>query len=299
MILALLLVGCGVSMNAWDTDDDPTDTENTNDPADTDDTDTDDTGVEASGVVGLVEFTKLQVACPACFSASSDLLVDASAAFHAPVDGSWIAWLPPSGTCARNATPVPLASTTLDLGGWTYLQSGSHSVGLSRQSGQTGTIYRSQGLDDADYLRNAEFDVSVPDAPGGALFVDRGVHTTYGFDAITPVEMLYVEPAAAFAAPIARTGQSFSWAPTGAGDFFVVWIDVYDAWTVAFLGSVMCVGPDSGAMTVPSTQLSVFPSGSLLGVGLYRYRHNHADLPDGTTLEAVSWSGVLGTGTLY
>jgi len=299
--LWLLLTGCGVSMHAWDTDDEgDTDTAAVDDTADDTDDDTAiDTDVGATGVAGLVEFTKLQVACPACFDASSDLIVDAAAAFHAPANGSWIGWMPATGTCIRNPAPVPLASTTLDLGSFTYLQSGSHSVGLSRQAGANGTIYRGQGLDDADYLRNAEFDVSVPDAPGGTLFVDRGVHTTEGFDSIQPQEMLYVEPGAAFAAALMRSGQSFTWTPTGSGDFFVILIDAYDPDTAAYLGSVMCKGPDSGSMTVPSSALAVFPSGALAGIGLYRYRYNVADVGDGTVLEAVSSSGVLGTGTLY
>jgi len=298
--LWLLLAGCGVSMHAWDTADSDTADTDVVDADDTGgDTDSGDTDIGATGVMGLVEFTKLQVACPACFDATSDLIVDASAAFHTPTDGSWIAWMPPTGGCLRNAAPVPLASATLDLGAFTYLESGTASVPLSRQAGQAGTVYRAQGLDDADYLRNAEFDVTVPDAPGGALFVDRGVHTTYGFDTITPVEMLYVEPAAAFAAPILRSGQQFTWTPTGSGDFFVILVDAYDPYTLAFLGSVMCKGPDTGAMTVPSSALAAFPSGSYAAVGPYRYRYNVAPLEDGTVLEAVSSSGVLGTGTLY
>lgn len=297
-LLLVALAGCGVSMNAWDdtADEDTSDTGTDTDVVDTD------TGADtggADGVIGLVEFTRLQIACPACFDTTTDLIVDASAAFHAPADGSWIAWLPPQGTCSNAASAVPLATATQDMGAWTYLQSGSHSVGLSRTTGQIGTIYRAQGLDDADFLRNASWDVSVPDAPGGALLVEGGVHTTEGFSSITPYEMLYVEIGAAFAAAISRAGQRFTWAPSGSGDFFVVLVDAYDANTAAYLGSITCVGPDSGAINVPSSQLAAFPSGSLLGIGLYRYRHNFADAPGGGTLEAVSSSGVLGTGTLY
>jgi hypothetical protein len=160
-----------------------------------------------------------------------------------------------------------------------------------------GTIYTADGLGDPDYLRNASWDVVLPEA-GGAR-IPGGLHTTEGYDDIQPWEMLYVYPEAAFAPVVGQSGQTFTWAPAGSADQFVILIDAYDGNTGAYLASAMCTGPDNGSMLVPGSTLSAFPAYSLLGVGLYRYRVNRAEVPsDGSTLESVSWFGVLGTATL-
>jgi len=205
--------------------------------------------------------------------------------------------MPALGTCATNPAPVPLASATQDRGQWVYLESGSKSISLLRTSGDLGTIYVADGLGEPDYLRNASWDVVLPD--DGGTRIPGGVHTTEGFDDIQPWEMLYVYPEAAFAAAVSQSGQTFTWAPSGSADRFVILIDAYDGTTGAYLATVACTGPDNGSMQVPGGLLSAFPTYSLLGVGLYRYQVNRADVPgEGTTLESVSWFGVLGTATL-
>ena len=252
-------------------------------------------GGPSGEIEGLVEYSFLQVACPSCFGAGSQLSVQASAAFHDPVAGSWIAWLPPVGSCALNPASAPPTASTRDVGSWVYLESGARSLGLHRSTGETGPIYAADGLSDADYLRNAQWDVRAPEA---GLFVAGGLLTTQGFDAIEPFEMLFVEPDAAFAAPISRSGATFAWAPSGVADRFVLWIDAYDDPSGAFLGTALCVGPDSGALTVPGSLLSAFPAYSLLGIGVYRYQVQRTPTDTGAALESVSWFGVLGTGHL-
>lgn len=292
LLFLALLAGCGTGLTRYG---DTGDTALTLDTGDTSDTGR---SLGGTGTSGLVEFDLLQVACPSCFGATSSLTVTASAAFHDPVPGSWIAWMPPVGGCAFNTAPVPLATSTRDVGQWVYLQSGSKSIGLLRTTASLGTIYQKNDATESDFVRNAAWDVVIPDADPTET-IQGGLQTTEGFDAIQPIEMLYTQPAAAFSAAISRQGQQFTWSPSGSGDFFVVLVDVYDASGSTHLGSVMCRGPDNGSLAIPSAGWSPFPPGSLLAIGLYRYRHNVADVPDGSVLESVSSDGVLGTGTLY
>lgn len=297
--LILALSGCGIGLRDLTVDDTGVRADTGDTGLVTADTATDplEDGLGAEDVTGLVEFTLLQVACPDCFGVASSLVVGAQAAFHPPERGSWIGWMPPMGTCGVNASPRALSTAGADRGQFVYLESGSKSVALTRTAGQMGTIYTAQSVTEPDYLRNASWDVVVGESgariPGGLL-------TTEGFDAIQPQEMLYVEPGAAFSAIVQRSGQRFTWAPFGSGNRFVILVDGYDGVSGAFLGTLTCVGPDNGAMTIPGSQLSVFPSGSLLGVGLYRYRTSTATVPaDGSSFESVSWVGVLGTAQMY
>lgn len=262
------------------------------------DTDTDVTG---SGLVGgLVEFSMVQVACPACFSMSVDLQVAGAAAFHEPTAMGWSDWLPASGTCALNPQMPAPTTARQDLGEWVYLESGSTSVPLRRTTGANGVQYEGQGLTEPQFRRNASFDVNVPDGGAyGSFRVEGGLQTTEGFTSLSPMELLYVYPEAAFAAPISQYGQAFTWAPSGSASGFLVLVDVYTEYGDAFLGQIACYGPDNGAMVVPGTLLAQFPSWGLVAVGLYRYHRGESVLPhNGATLESISQFGVLGTGTL-
>ena len=143
-------------------------------------------------------------------------------------------------------------------------------MGLRETSGSTGTQYSATGLGQEDYPRNAAFDLSAPDAGLSATGVLR---TPQGILDLTPLEMLNGTLDTAFQPVVSWTGHTFTWSPSGGTDPFIILIDGYDITTVpaTYLGNLMCVGADNGAMTVPGGYLQQFPYNAYLGVGLYRY----------------------------
>ncbi|TNE83918.1 MAG: hypothetical protein EP330_31220 [Deltaproteobacteria bacterium] len=267
----------------------------------TDDTgrDTGDTGRDTggvSGVGGVVQYTLTQIACPDCWGLTSSLDVVAQAAFHEPVSGSWTNWLPASGTCSTNAGPTAPTGVTRSVGSWVYLNSGSVSIGLRESSGTTGPQYTSNGLSEADYPRNASFDLSAPDVGLTATGVLR---TPQSITSLTPTSLLNNDLNTAFAPSVSWAGHTFTWGPSGGGDPFVILIDGYSGTSGTYLGSVLCVGPDNGALTVPGAYLQQFPYDTLLGVGMYRYALSSAEASDGRTIESVAQFGVLGNASFY
>ncbi len=258
---------------------------------------TEDTGAPPTGLTGgLVEFSLLQIACPDCFGLTADLTVSATAAFHDPVSDSWTSWFPASGTCLQNPVSEPASSSFNDVGEFVYLSSGSRSFGLRRTTGDSGPSYTVDGLDESDFIRTAYFDLTAPD---GGFSVQDAVLTPQGWTNIQPEAMLYSTVQSAFSATIQRNNASFTWSPSGGDGTFMILLDVYNAGGTAYLGQVLCRGPDNGAMTIPSAYLSSFPSNSLLGIYLFRYQLDTATLPlDGSALEGVARMGVLGTGVL-
>lgn len=271
------------------------------DRGDDDDPDTPGGDVSPTGMTGgLIELSLLQIACPSCFNQSNGLQVAGAAAFHAPTPTSWTQWLPPSGSCAINPNRGGPTTPRVDVGEWVYLESGAASIPMRRTSGEGGMFYDAAGLTESDYRRNASFDVNVPDGGAwGSFRVTGGMESTEGFDSVSPQEMLYVNPEAAFAASVSQQGQVFSWSPSGGLGNFLVQLDIYASDGSALLGSVVCYGPDNGFMTVPAGMLSGFPSYGLVAIGMYRYKVSESVIPsNGATLQAISQFGVMGTGTL-
>ena len=261
----------------------------------------DDTGQNGTGLSGgLVELNLMQIACPDCLGYTSDVDISAAAKLHAPVRGSWLGWLPNSGSCALNPTPTTPTSDGLDAGEWLYLTSGSVSIGMRRSSGSSGYLYEAAGLSNADYNRTAQYKLS---ADGGGDFstfdIPNALLTPQGFVSVEPQEMLYTQTTSAFAARISRGGQRFTWANSGGSGTFVILVDAYDGRTGNYSGSVLCHGPDNGAMQVPGSYLGSFQAGSLLVLSLIRYQIAEVQRPsDGATIETVGKVGVMGTGLL-
>ncbi len=256
-----------------------------------------DNGGGSEGVAGLVEFSLLQIACPSCFGLTSELEVTADAAFHEPVSGSWVSWIPSSGSCTTSAATSTPASTYLDAGSYVYLESGSHSIGMVKTSGSGGPGYEASGLDNDDYARTASYSLDISGGPDVAAEIITGAMLTpQGFSDIQPADTLYTTSQSAFAARISRAGQAFSWAPSGGTGQFIILIDAYDGRTGSPIGEGLCAGDDNGAMTVPSSVIGSWPSGSLLAIYFLRYQVETPQFASGATLEAVARVGVLGTG---
>ena len=277
--------------------------EDTEDTDDTDDTeDTDDTNTGNTGKIGgLVHFIRIQIACKECFGSTEELLIDSFAAFHSPTDQDFLAWQPPLGSCVTNAAPNDVAVTRYDVGPWVYLNSGSTSVGLRKTTGADGTSYTASNLTLDDFISNASYDLSVPDGGelGGAFEIRNAVATPQGFSSIQPYELLLVDPASAFSAPVSMSGTSFSWSPSGGTGSFMMRVDIYDPTGASYLGNVVCLGPDNGSMYIPGGYFSSYSYGSLLAVKMYRQQVEETIIPaTGDTLQAVSHGGVWGTAYL-
>ncbi len=272
-------------------------------PPDTGDSGTDtgggDNGGGQTGVGGLVEFSLLQIACPSCFGMTTDLDVSADAAFHRPVSGSWVSWIPARGSCSSSATVTSPASTYLDAGDYVYLESGSHSIGMVKTEGTGGPGYAASGLTNDDYARTAFYTVDIP---GGAdLSAEKltdAMLTPQGFDSVTPTEVLYTDSHSAFTARVSRSGQTFTWSPSGGTGQFIMLIDAYDGRSGSPIGEGLCAGDDNGSMAVPSSVLGAWPAGSLLAIYFLRYQIEDPQFASGATLETVARVGVLGTGVI-
>ncbi|MFN7142669.1 MAG: IPT/TIG domain-containing protein [Myxococcota bacterium] len=246
---------------------------------------------------GLVQLSLLQIACPDCVGLTSSLDVSAQAGFHDPVSRGWLDWLPAEGGCVTDPSVTPPTESFLDAGEWMYLTSGSRSLGLRNADG----VYSATGLDEADFVRNAAYDLS---APAGGADVDSfsvidALTTPQAISSLTPMEILYTTPRDAFTARISRSGASFTWSPSGGGGTFLVVLSVYNSQGTASLGEVTCRGADNGRMTVPSSAIGAFPTGSLVLVGMYRYTIGSFERPDDRSrVDTVASFGVLGTGSL-
>lgn len=259
----------------------------------------DDSGGGDDGVGAVVEYSYFVYACPECFTGAEQLYVNANAAFHDGVDGSWTSWLPALGDCVDGTpTPTQPASRFVDMGDWVYLNSRTKSVSMQGTDGSSGVTYLADGLGQDDYDFAADFDLSVPEGGAwGAFDVADAVETPAGFDAVSPAELLETNPNRAFSARFSRSGQTVTWSPSGGDGSFLVLVDVYNAQGTAYLGSVACRDADDGSMLIPSSALG-YPSGSLLAVTLYRYQLNTFALPTGAAGESVATVGVIGTGIL-
>lgn len=253
-------------------------------------------GDHAGQTTGVVEMALVQVACPSCLGYTETVNAWANAAFHAPTAASWLDWLPAEGSCAANPGGGSPASTFLDGGEWLYLTSGSVSIGLRESDG----VYVASSIDEGDWVRNASWDLSL--AEGGpdldAFAVDDALQTPESISAVEPSDMLYTTPQSAFAARVRASNARFTWSPPGGDGQFLVIVDVYSP-QGSFLDEVVCVGPDNGALTVPSGYLSGYPNQSLLVIGMYRLLASAFVRPDdGSDVDTMVTFGVMGTGTL-
>lgn len=259
--------------------------------------------VPADGVGGLAQFTFLVTACPECFGLTADdqVSIVATAGFHAPSASSWFGWFPDPGTCAVDPVADTPTSPFVDVGQWVYLSSGSVSLGLQRVDDGTKVIYEAGNLDSAEFLKSAQYTLSVADGGElGPFEIANALQTPQTIDTFEPSELLNTTARTAFAKVASRArGLTLQWSPYGGTGLFVVQVDGYDARTGLYDGSILCVAWDDGTMTVPGSLLSTWASGELLAVSANRYQVGSAEIPaNGATLESAASLGLLGTATL-
>ncbi len=256
----------------------------------------------AGKVGGLVQFQLLQIACPSCLNYTSDLQVVATAGLHAATERSWLGWLPAKGTCVSNPAPSPASADFLDAGSSLWFEYGPDDhpeVSVELRPDASG-VYSRDGLSADDFVRTAGYRVEVEggsDVP--AFSVSEAFFTPDSISELTPAEMLYTEPRQAFSAVIRSSRADFTWGSSGSSAAFAVVVDVYHPNTGAFLGELFCLDSDSGSLRIPVSELSGYPDGGLLVIGMYRYATADFTRPDdGSTVETLVTFGVLGTGVL-
>ncbi|HJN74372.1 MAG TPA: IPT/TIG domain-containing protein [Myxococcota bacterium] len=278
------------------TSDEPEGDSDADSDADSDSDSDSDTDVTPTGMIGgAVELSYLAYACPDIFGLSDQLQFGVAAVFHAPVSDSWYDDLPTQGSCDTAWSASPPASSYDDFGQWAYLSTGSKSLSLQRQSIDGQPYYIASGLEQGDLVKNASWDLSVPD---GDVEVEDVLRTTSGFDSISPAALAN-DCSGVFAARIAQSGASFTWAPTGTSDEFILWLQFYDPSTGGQIGELICNAEDNGGATLPSSMLSAYPKNSWVVVNMWRRQVSSAVNPaDGHTYESASVIGLVGTGTL-
>ena len=244
---------------------------------------------EIEGTGGYLHYYLRQLACPSCVGESQELLVEFTAKFHEPVNDSHTSWIPPLGECTNQLLITSPSTNPIDVGSSILVEGPVHSFSASK----IGTDYYAY-LYETQYDRNSIHNVSIAneDAPISFLSIE-------GYDYIEPYAMLYVDPSYAFAAPIYRSGMTFSWAPYETSRTYMILMAVYSPDGSQLLGYAACTGPDQGFMTFPGTTLQGFPSQSLVLIHLSRHSIEMIPYePLGSYIEAhMEWE-VVGTGYL-
>jgi hypothetical protein len=263
------------------------------------DADADADGSSPDGAVGgLIDVLYNVNACPECVEPiPPQLEFSANARMHAPVMGSWLDWMPPLGSCARDPVRTALASSGANLGNWAYLTQGS-SVSIGMGNDTSTNTYKAAGLDMSLWVNSASYAFSIPDA---GFEVVGALSTPGGFTDVQPSGIL--EPAAsAFSAPISSAAATFGWSPAGTGDGISISLLVFDGVTFAAKGEVNCWVPDTGAFTIPADLFyspTPYAENDVMFVLLHRYTVTHSTRPDdGSVIEAVAKKGVTGTALL-
>ena len=258
------------------------------------DTDSEDEIVDSSnstdpnGVSGYFYLELQQLSCPPCFFENREINIDMGGFFHETISDSHFNGSLIAGECTTNdfsyrpSYNLISHTQTLSVSG-TYYDFNLYGA----QEFSSNQMYESQ------YERDTFYTVSTDSGSFDFLSI-------HGFDFIEPYTMLYVDPSYAFAAPISRSGQNFSWGPSGSDSMFEISVEVFSYDGSQFLGLVTCAGQDTGFMNIPSSYLSQFPSGSLAAIILTRHRRDSSlYTPLNSYIETHMRWRVVGTGYIY
>jgi len=244
---------------------------------------------EIEGTGGYVHYYLRQLACPACVGESQELLVEFTAKFHEPVNGSHTSWIPPVGECSHQLLMTTPSINPIDVGASITVHGSVHSFVATK----TGDEYYAY-LFETEYDRNATHTISLPNEDDQISF-----QSIDGYDYIEPYTMLYIDPSYAFAAPILRSGMTFTWSPYDTSRTYMILIAVYSADGSQLLGYSYCTGPDQGFMSFPADFLTAYPPYSLALIHLSRHKVDNVPYePMGSYIEThMEWE-VVGTGYL-
>ena len=257
--------------------------------------DTNSNDVDHTLTVGFVEYGFIQASCPWCLGLPTEISSWIKSRFHEPTGSNHAAWVPREDEFCRQYYESPVNAINSDVGNAVVASAGAYSYIMNKSYDETGVIYESQTYtSDSNYVRNADLSLTLD----GASLSSETFKSLEGFDYIEPYTMLYTDPTYAYAAPINKTSNTFSWGPSGIIDsFFTIHISVYSSDGASYYGTVICRSPDTGVMTIPGSYFTSYPSGSLTSIHLIRHRMKnlHSDLLQGAVQTHVWWE-VIGTG---
>jgi len=244
--------------------------------------------VDPSGVSGYFYLELQQLSCPPCFSESREINVDMGVFFHESISDSHFSGSLSDGECTTNDFLYRPSYNLINHTSSVSVSGAYYDFDLfGSQEFSSNQMYENQYERDSVYTVSTEY--------GSFDFL-----SIHGFDFIEPYTMLYVDPSYAFAAPISRGGQNFSWGPSGSNSMFEISLEVFSYDGSQFLGLVTCASQDSGYMNIPSSYLSQFPSGSLAAIILTRHKRDSSLYsPLNSYIETHMRWRVVGTGYIY
>ncbi|MEL6344742.1 MAG: IPT/TIG domain-containing protein [Myxococcota bacterium] len=268
--------------------------DDTGNPGDTDDPGDDDP-VGSTGLTGgRVELWTQIYACPSCFNLLNGERVTASAILHTPFSGTWLNWLPDTGTCTGGYDDATPTANGIDVGPWAYLSSGGASIPLGREYSTGTTAYSADGLNVDDYVRTASYDLDA-----GDVRLEGVLQTTASFSDLQPMEILFTSPLDAWTHPISASNATFQWAPSGTDDEILIFLEIYSPLDATFMGTILCRSADLGGLTIPNTMFGPYYSNSPTNVSIYRVKEHRTIHPDdGSTIEGFALFGYVGTAVL-
>jgi len=215
---------------------------------------------DPSGVSGYFNYKLEQVSCPQCFGHNTELTVSAYAEFHEPISDYHTAWKLDAGQCSQNINITSVSANSVSYGSSIEVAGLTNSFSMPIQNDNS---YFTNALYESNYNRDALHSVTLQ----SDSFIFESIH---GFDYIEPYTMLYIDPSYAFAAPIYKSGATFTWGPSGSDSNFEITLDVYSTSGSSFLGTVTCVSEDDGHMVIPGQYLEDYQQGSLVAIYLNR-----------------------------
>ena len=273
---------------------DDTDLGSLGDTGISDTNDTDD-NVDHTLTVGFIEYGLIQASCPWCLGLSTEISSWMYGRFHDPTGANHSAWVPREDEYCREYYESPVTAINNDVGSLVSATAGTHAYNMSKTYDETGVVYKTQiYTSDSNYVRDIDLDLTLD----GIMMSSDTLKSLHGFDYIEPYTMLYTDPSYAYAAPINKVSNGFSWSPSGdAESFFTVQVSVYSYDGASYYGTVICRGEDTGSLTIPGTYFSVYPSGSLVTIHMIRHRMKdlYSDILQGIIQSHVWWE-VIGTG---
>lgn len=248
-----------------------------------------DSPAQLNGNVGYVNYYLRQVACPACVGEAQEITVEFNAKFFENTTASHTEWIPVNGTCTDQLLISVPSTNKIDKGQSINVVGSPNQFSAYNQNNEYFTnIYESM------YDRDTRHNINFVDGSESLSF-----ESIRGFDTIEPYTMLYVDPSYAFAAPIYRSGMTFSWTPYGSDSNFMITIAVYTPDGSQLLGYIACTSPDQGFMTVPGSLLQTYPPGGLAAIHMARHKVQYVPYqPLGGYVEThMEWE-VVGTGII-
>ena len=266
--------------NAAPEEDTDTDTQDTQD--------TQDTGTpQSTGLTGgLVEMWRKLYACPTCFTpAFPQQTVEAAVSIHQPVQGSWISWLPPLDSCLTVLT-YPELGNSIDLGNVSLTAPGmTIPLTLDPAAGS----YTNMNVPTSSFEYNTIYGMQ-----SSVISFQSVLQTPSLLEVVEPSGLLDPQ---GFVQPFSKSGFGIFWGPTGTTDKILFLLEVYGQ--NGSYNTVTCLTTDSGGLGLDPALLSGFMANDLLVISLYRMQLTGAIHPDnGSTIEAVSAIGIVGTGYL-